>query len=81
MVATPNRTTPNINLTDSGFNFVTINLEPIWLPVNTETTQSIQKNQSGVAAVAMCETKLEVPEKVTIIAEVAAAIFISIPAM
>ena len=77
--ATPKRIMPKVNLTDFDFNFFTINLEPVWLPNKTAKTHNSQIIKLGCAAVAICETKLELPEKVTTIDDVAAAILASKP--
>jgi hypothetical protein len=62
-----------------GFSFVIINLEPSWLPANTAITQKIQIDHCGCACKVKCEQKLDMPEHVTMKADVAAAIFISKP--
>jgi hypothetical protein len=79
--ATPSNTTPKITLTVSDFNLPAISLDPAWLPRNTETTQRPHISQSGRAAVNICDRKLDAPEKVTTMADVAAASFVSSPAM
>ena len=81
MAATKRSTSPNTSFTDLDFIFRAISREPAWLPRKTATTQRVQINQSGRAAVNMWEIKLDAPENVTIIAEVAAATFGAKPAM
>ena len=47
--------------------------DPSWLPASTLSALNSQMPQSGAAAVARCDTKLDTPEPVTTSAEVAAA--------
>ena len=79
--ATPSSTVPKKIFTALGLSFLAMNREPVLLPMSTPIVQSIQIVQFGLAAVAMCDMKLEVPEQVTTIAEVAAAALGSRPAM
>ena len=79
--ATPSSTVPKKIFTSLGFSLLAMKREPVLLPMSTPIVQSIQIIQLGLAAVAMCDMKLEVPEQVTTIAEVAAAALGSRPAI